>query len=110
MGHSIIEAYTFNFSVSDVSTRPHNLLYGLISDPQYCEVPGTTEVVPVMTLGDEMMNLSLSGSRQVQDPVAEATKKGKVPTLGEVKRSLKVRGSISHYHQALIASRLSSRT
>ncbi|KAI0707776.1 HORMA-domain-containing protein [Earliella scabrosa] len=67
--NNIIEAYTFNFS--------------------YCEVPGTTEVVPVMTLGDEMMNLSLSGSRQVQDPVAEATKRGKVPTLGEVKRSLK---------------------
>ncbi|RPD66479.1 hypothetical protein L227DRAFT_649196 [Lentinus tigrinus ALCF2SS1-6] len=69
--NNIIEAYTFNFS--------------------YCKVPGATEVVPVMTLGDEMSNLSLSGSglRKAQDPVAEATKRGKVPTLGEVKRSLK---------------------
>ncbi|TFK94784.1 HORMA-domain-containing protein [Polyporus arcularius HHB13444] len=69
--NNIIEAYTFNFS--------------------YCQVPGTTEVVPVMTLGDEMSNLSLSGSgsRKAHDPVAEATKRGKVPTLGDVKRSLK---------------------
>ncbi|OJT02515.1 hypothetical protein TRAPUB_6932 [Trametes pubescens] len=39
-----------------------------------------------MSLGEDMMNLSLSGSK---DPVADATLKGKVPTLGEVKRSLK---------------------
>ncbi|KAI0748495.1 HORMA domain-containing protein [Daedaleopsis nitida] len=69
--NNIIEAYTFNF--------------------KYCEVPGTTEAVPIMTLGEEMMNLNLSGSTatKTHDPVAEATKKGKVPTLGEVKRSLK---------------------
>ena len=43
-----------------------------------------------MTLGEEMANMSLSSSRKEHDPVAEATKKGKLPTLGEVKRSLKV--------------------
>ena len=42
-----------------------------------------------MTLGDDLMKLSLSGKNS--DPVADATKKGKVPTLGEVKRSLKVK-------------------
>lgn len=36
-----------------------------------------------------MMQLSLSGSRS-HDPVADATRSGKIPTLGEVKRSLKV--------------------
>ena len=58
---------------------------------QYYEVPGTKETIPVMTLGDQMDKLILSVSGQAQDPVAEATRVGKVPTLGEVKRSLKVR-------------------
>ncbi|OSD08508.1 DNA-binding protein [Trametes coccinea BRFM310] len=67
--NSIVEAYTFNFS--------------------YCKVPGSNAAVPVMSLGEDMMNLSLSGSRRSQDPVADAARRGKVPTLGEVKRSLK---------------------
>ncbi|KAI9065377.1 HORMA-domain-containing protein [Trametes sanguinea] len=66
--NNIVEAYTFNFS--------------------YCKVPGSNSAVPVMSLGEDMMNLSLSGSRS-QDPVADAARRGKVPTLGEVKRSLK---------------------
>ena len=37
-----------------------------------------------------MASMSLSGERREHDAVAEATKKGKIPTLGEVKRSLKV--------------------
>jgi meiosis-specific protein len=44
--------------------------------------------VPVMSLGDDLMKLSISGGKRA-DPVSDATKKGKVPTLGEVKRSLK---------------------
>ncbi|KAI0822740.1 HORMA-domain-containing protein [Trametes gibbosa] len=67
--HSIIEAYTFNFS--------------------YCKIPGSESVVPVMSLGEDMMHLSLSGSNRSHDPVSDATRSGKVPTLGEVKRSLK---------------------
>ena len=46
-----------------------------------------------MSLGDDLMNLSISGRGKKSDPVSDATKKGKVPTLGEVKRSLKVRNS-----------------
>ncbi|KAI0672868.1 HORMA-domain-containing protein [Trametes maxima] len=67
--NNVIEAYTFNFS--------------------YCRVPGSGDTVPVMSLGEDMMNLSLSGSKPSYDPVADATRKGKIPTLGEVKRSLK---------------------
>ncbi|KAI0647405.1 HORMA domain-containing protein [Trametes meyenii] len=67
--NNVVEAYTFNFS--------------------YCKVPGSMDTVPVMSLGEDMMNLSLSGSRPSHDPVADATRKGKIPTLGEVKRSLK---------------------
>ncbi|TBU35629.1 HORMA-domain-containing protein [Dichomitus squalens] len=67
--NNIIESYTFNFN--------------------YYEVPGTKETIPVMTLGEEMNKLSLSAPSRAQDPVAEAMRKGKVPTLGEVKRSLK---------------------
>ena len=49
------------------------------------------EAFPVMTLGEDLANMSLSGTGKERDPVSEAVKKGKVPTLGEVKRSLKVR-------------------
>lgn len=37
------------------------------------------------------MNMSLGGPRKNLDPAAEASKMGKVPTLGEVQKSLKVR-------------------
>lgn len=42
-----------------------------------------------MSLGDQLskMTLAYTGGR---DPMAEALKHGKLPTLGEVKRSLKV--------------------
>ncbi|KAK7687093.1 hypothetical protein QCA50_009594 [Cerrena zonata] len=53
--NNIVEAYTFNF--------------------QYFTVPGTKAVIPVMTLGEDLMNLSLSGKKN--DPVADATKKAK---------------------------------
>lgn len=56
---------------------------------QYYTVPGTKATIPVMTLGEDLMKMSLSGKKS--DPVIDATKKGKIPTLGEVKRSLKVR-------------------
>ncbi|CDO73614.1 hypothetical protein BN946_scf185014.g84 [Trametes cinnabarina] len=73
--NNIIEAYTFNFTLP---TRY-----------QYCKIPGSNAAVPIMSLGEDMMNLSLSGSGGAHDPVAAAARQGKVPTLGEVKRSLK---------------------
>ncbi len=41
------------------------------------------------------MKLSISGSKETSDPVTDATRKGRTPTLGEVKRSLKVISSSS---------------
>lgn len=43
-----------------------------------------------MSLGEDMMRMSLKPSSRGVDPAAEASKKGKVPTLGEVQKSLKV--------------------
>ncbi|KAI0699230.1 HORMA domain-containing protein [Cytidiella melzeri] len=67
--NNIVEAYTFNF--------------------RYYNIPGTDISVPVMSLGDDLMKLSLAGDAKRSDPVSNATKRGRVPTLGEVKRSLK---------------------
>ena len=62
-----------------------------------------------MTLGEEMAKVSLSEIRKNYDPVSEATKKGRVPTLGEVKRSLKVKSPfvlnidvLIHFLQTLV--------
>ncbi|KAF9227764.1 hypothetical protein BS17DRAFT_693612 [Gyrodon lividus] len=65
--NNIVEAYTFNF--------------------QYHTVPGTDTVVPIMSLGNQLSKLSLC--RTGGDPMADALKRGELPTLGEVKRSLK---------------------
>ena len=44
-----------------------------------------------MTLDDQLSGLSLGGGRpKVTDPVALSTLKGKPPTLGDVKQSVKV--------------------
>jgi hypothetical protein len=40
------------------------------------------------------MKMSLGGTRKKVDPAAEASKKGKVPTLGEVQKSLKVSAAV----------------
>ncbi|KAM6500352.1 HORMA domain containing protein [Amanita muscaria] len=64
--NNIVEAYTFNF--------------------QYHTVHGTDTVVPILTLGNDLQKMSLNRHK---DPVAEATLKGKVPTLKEVKKSVK---------------------
>lgn len=44
-----------------------------------------------MSLGEDLMKMSIQGSSGANDPAAEASKQGKVPTLGEVQKSLKVR-------------------
>src|SRR5882762_7453447 len=47
-----------------------------------------------MSLGEDLMRMSLKSPSGSVDPAAEASKKGKVPTLGEVQKSLKVRLSM----------------
>lgn len=67
--NNIVEAYTFNF--------------------RYHKVPGTNTVVPILSLGDQLSQLSLSYAGS-EEPMAKSLKQGKQPTLGEVKRSLKL--------------------
>lgn len=52
---------------------------------QYFEVNGTGVKVPVMSLGEGLMNMSLNDSSPI------ANKPARPPTLGEVKKSLRVR-------------------
>ncbi|KAK7040820.1 hypothetical protein VNI00_009416 [Paramarasmius palmivorus] len=61
---SIIEAYTFNFG--------------------YHTIPGTDTTIPIMTLGENLNKMSLQ-----EDPLLETAKQGKVPTLKDVKKSVK---------------------
>ncbi|KZT71267.1 HORMA-domain-containing protein [Daedalea quercina L-15889] len=79
--NNIVEAYTFNFD--------------------YHQIPGTDVTVPVMTLDADLERLSLHGRKKAFDPTADATKQGRVPTLGEVKRSLKVHSIIPYYSRHL---------
>ncbi|KAJ7161498.1 HORMA domain-containing protein [Mycena crocata] len=65
--NNIVEAYTFNF--------------------HYHKVPGTDTVIPIMSLGENLDKMSLKES--AKDPVVQAAKKGKAPTLKDVKKSVK---------------------
>ncbi|KAJ7461584.1 HORMA domain-containing protein [Mycena latifolia] len=65
--NNIVEAYTFNF--------------------HYHTIPGTDTVIPIMSLGDNLDKMSLKES--AKDPVVQAAKKGKAPTLKDVKKSVK---------------------
>ena len=75
----MVESYTFNFSVS--RTARHQTLLIVF---QYFEVPGTGVKVPVMSLGEDLMKMSLNDRDRV------TTEPPKPPTLGEVKKSLRV--------------------
>lgn len=55
---------------------------------KYYKVAGTDIVVPIMSLGDQLSKMSLH--RVDGDPVVDVLMRGKLPTLGDVKRSLKV--------------------
>ncbi len=47
--------------------------------------------IPIMSLGDSLKNLAINGkSKYREDPVAQAIRNGKTPTLKEVKMSVKV--------------------
>nr|QHB50184.1 meiosis-specific protein hop1 [Sparassis latifolia] len=85
--NNIVEAYTFNFKVCSCASC--YLRNTEMIRPQYYTLPGTDTVVPVMSLDADLEKLSLTKTKKVADPVADAMKNGRVPTLGEVKRSLK---------------------
>jgi hypothetical protein len=53
-------------------------------------------VVPIMSFGNRLQKTPSRGPKRLgRDPVAEAAMKGKVPTLRDVKRSVKVRKFLS---------------
>lgn len=79
-----MEAYTFNFQVS--VRRFDIYCTKWMRDVKYHKLPGSHTVIPIMTLGDQLSKMSLARP----DPVSDALKTGKLPTLGEVKRSVKV--------------------
>ncbi|RXW20515.1 hypothetical protein EST38_g5322 [Candolleomyces aberdarensis] len=66
---NIVEAYTFNF--------------------KYHTIPGTDAVIPIMSLGEDLQKLSINGGKRSVDPVAEAIQMGRVPTMREVRKSVK---------------------
>ncbi|KAL0563844.1 hypothetical protein V5O48_018218 [Marasmius crinis-equi] len=65
--NNIIEAYTFNF--------------------RYHTIAGTNTTIPIMSLGDDLNKLSLKDG--MNDPLIDSAKKGKIPTLKDVKKSVK---------------------
>lgn len=79
----------FVFAIYVDNSDPNNIIEAYTFDFQYHKIPGTSTTVPIMSLGDQLskMTLAYTGGR---DPMAEALKHGKLPTLGEVKRSLKL--------------------
>ncbi|KAI6150632.1 HORMA domain-containing protein [Pisolithus tinctorius] len=82
--NNIVEAYTFNF--------------------RYHKVPGTNTVVPILSLGDQLSKLSLGYARS-EELMAKSLKQGKLPTLGEVKRSLKTLVTTISHMENLPSSR-----
>lgn len=44
-----------------------------------------------MSLGDELLKLSLNGKKKTVDPAIEAIRSGRMPTMNDVKRAIKVR-------------------
>ncbi|KAF8809119.1 hypothetical protein BYT27DRAFT_7095073 [Phlegmacium glaucopus] len=58
---------------------------------QYHTLPGSDLSIPVMSLGEDLENLSVDQkSKNIEDPVAKAIRSGKAPTVKDVKMSLKV--------------------
>jgi meiosis-specific protein len=85
---SIVEAYTFNFNVI-LPVIPLIIRHAYLL--QYHIIPGTDTVVPIMSFNEP----SAKAPGRKTDPMMEAVRQGKTPTLGEVKRSVKVRTSLS---------------
>lgn len=72
---------------------------------QYPTVPGCETSVPILTLGDDLAKLTINGGgKNPVDPVAEATRRGNAPTLGDVKKSVKVLGLLLHLVIGLIST------
>ncbi|KAG9312996.1 hypothetical protein JVU11DRAFT_6434 [Chiua virens] len=77
----------FIFAIYLVSRHFKPLLQRL-TRLKYYKAAGTDTIVPIMSLGDKLSKMSLRGVDR--DPAVDALKQGRLPTLGDVKRSLKL--------------------
>ncbi|KAH8117033.1 DNA-binding protein [Phellopilus nigrolimitatus] len=80
---------SFIFAIYLDHDDPNNIVEAYTYTLTYFTVPGTTTTVPIMSLDDQLSSLSLNGGLKGTDPVALSTLKGKAPTLGDVKQSVK---------------------
>lgn len=91
----ILSMYTYVPAHSPLTESRSHQNHEADLSSQYHKVPdGST--VPLLSLGEDLERMSLGpeGSGARKDPAGEASKKGKVPTLGEVQKSLKVRARV----------------
>jgi meiosis-specific protein HOP1 len=58
---------------------------------QYRRIAGTDVVIPIMSLGQNMANLSLGDGGSFKDPMVLSSAAGCLPTSKDVKKDLKVR-------------------
>ncbi|KAI5120474.1 hypothetical protein M0805_006494 [Coniferiporia weirii] len=81
---------SFIFAIYLDNEDPNNIVEAYTYTLTYHTVPGTEITVPILSLDDQLNSLSLNGhSKTAADPVALATLKGRAPTLGDVKQSVK---------------------
>lgn len=73
---------------------------------QYHTLPGTDTVIPIMSFEEGVRRTS---TEPFVDPVAEAIKRGKAPTLRDVKKSVKVL-FFSFFFVCLYVTSLASQT
>ena len=69
---------------------------------QYYRVPGSDVVLPMMSLGDGHKSFSKHSRQNNEDPIATAIKKGKAPTLRDVKLSVKVILSMLSFPRSIL--------
>ncbi|CAE6442124.1 unnamed protein product [Rhizoctonia solani] len=92
---------SFVFAIYLDEENPNNLVEAYTFTISYQKVADTDITAPVMSLAT---NISRMGLMDDEDPVSNATTSGKVPTLGDVKRSVRVgiAHQAAHYNLSTI--------
>ncbi|CAE6401541.1 unnamed protein product [Rhizoctonia solani] len=78
---------SFVFAIYLDEENPNNLVEAYTFTISYEKVADTDIIAPVMSLAT---NISRMGLMDGEDPVSAATTNGRVPTLGDVKRSVRI--------------------
>ncbi|KDN51073.1 hypothetical protein RSAG8_00702, partial [Rhizoctonia solani AG-8 WAC10335] len=91
---------SFVFAIYLDEENPNNLVEAYTFTISYQKVADTDITAPVMSLAT---NISRMGLMDDEDPVSNATTSGRVPTLGDVKRSVRVVAhQAAHYNLSTI--------